>query len=157
VTEDDVRKAILETLGDIVTGTEAARSPLRVNDRLDLHQHSGGSLWIGVVVRDGRLAAGLSSGRMEVCMKRIVLGLAVGIGFSQAAMADWQEDLVAQLLWDLDCTVALISGAMEREIEGERVIIGKVHCEDGRVFDAIRRHELDDFEVTQCTTDEQAC
>jgi hypothetical protein len=94
---------------------------------------------------------------MEVCMTRIVLGLAVAIGFSQVAMAQWDEDLSAQLLWELDCTVTLISGAIEREIDGERVIIAKAHCEDGRVFDAIRRHELDDFELTECRTDEQAC
>jgi hypothetical protein len=79
------------------------------------------------------------------------------MSFSQVAMAEWEEDLAAQLLWHLDCTVTLVRGVMEREIEGERVIIAKARCQDGRVFDAIRRHELDDFELTQCRTDEQAC
>ena len=27
-------------------------------------------------------------------------------------MADWEEDLAAQLLWDLDCTVTVIGGRL---------------------------------------------
>ena len=90
-------------------------------------------------------------------MKRVALGLAFAMCLARVAMADWEEDLVAQLLWDLDCTVTLISGAIEREIEGELVIIAKAHCEDGRVFDAVRRHEFEGFELNECRTDEQAC
>jgi hypothetical protein len=89
-----------------------------VSDRLDLQQHSGESLWIEAVVRESRLAAGLSSERLEVCMKPLVLGLAVGIGFSQVAMADWEEDLAAQLLWDLDCTVTVIGGRLSARSKG---------------------------------------
>jgi hypothetical protein len=94
---------------------------------------------------------------MEACMKRVVLGLVFGMCLSKVAMADWEEELAARLLWDLNCTVALISGVIEREIDGELVIIAKAHCEDGRLFDAVRRHEFEDFELNECRTDEQAC
>ena len=42
-------------------------------------------------------------------------------------------------------------------IEGQLVVIAKAHCEDGRTFDAAQRHELEDFEITECTPTEQAC
>ena len=73
------------------------------------------------------------------------------------ALADWQEDLAAQLRWDHQCIVQFYSGVIERMIEGQMVVIAKAHCEDGRTFDAIQRNELEDFEITECTPTEQAC
>jgi hypothetical protein len=73
------------------------------------------------------------------------------------ALADWQEDLAAQLRWDHECVVQFYSGVIERMIEGQMVVIAKAHCEDGRTFDAIQRNELEDFEITECTPTEQAC
>ncbi|HEX2493164.1 MAG TPA: hypothetical protein VHK24_05265 [Steroidobacter sp.] len=46
---------------------------------------------------------------------------------------------------------------IERLVEDELVVIAKAHCEDGRVFDAIQRNELEDFEIHECTPTEQAC
>ena len=73
------------------------------------------------------------------------------------ALADWEEDFAAQLRWDYRCRVAYHSGVIERLVEDELVVIAKAHCEDGRVFDAIQRDELEDFEIHECTPTEQAC
>jgi hypothetical protein len=76
---------------------------------------------------------------------------------SAPALADWEEDLAAQLRWDHECLVQYYSGVIERMIEGQLVVIAKAHCEDGRTFDATQRNELEDFEITECTPTEQAC
>ena len=76
---------------------------------------------------------------------------------SAPALADWEEDLAAQLRWDHECLVQYYSGVIERMIEGQLVVIAKAHCEDGRAFDATQRNELEDFEITECTPTEQAC
>jgi len=73
------------------------------------------------------------------------------------ARADWQDDLTAQLRWDHDCKVNFYSGVIERQVEGQLVVIAKAHCEDGRVFDAIQENELEEFKINECTPKEQAC
>jgi hypothetical protein len=76
---------------------------------------------------------------------------------SSPALADWQEDLAAQLRWDHECIVRFYSGVIERMIDNQMVVIANAHCEDGRTFDATQRNELEDFEITECTPTEQAC
>lgn len=84
--------------------------------------------------------------------------LAAGLLLPAAsARADWKEDLAAQLRWDHNCLVQYYSGVIERMIEGQLLVIAKVHCEDGRTFDAVQRNELEDFEISECTPTEQAC
>lgn len=73
------------------------------------------------------------------------------------ALANWEEDLAAQLRWDYDCIVQYYSGVIERVVDGQLVVIAKAHCDDGRTFDAIQRNELEDFEITECTPSEQTC
>ena len=77
--------------------------------------------------------------------------------FSASALADWEDDLAAQLRWDHECLVQYYSGVIERMVEGQLLVIAKAHCEDGRTFDATQRNELEDFEITECTPTEQAC
>jgi hypothetical protein len=89
-------------------------------------------------------------------MKAYLLAIALLV-IALPARADWEEDLAAQLRWDYDCVVNFYSGVIERVIEGNRVIIAKAHCDDGRLFDAIQRNELEEFEITECTPTEQAC
>lgn len=86
-----------------------------------------------------------------------LLPAALLITLAQPALADWQEELAAQLRWDEDCDVAFYSGVIERTVDGQQVVVAKAHCEDGRVFDAIQRDEFQDFELNECTPDEQAC
>ena len=73
------------------------------------------------------------------------------------ALADWQDDLAAQLRWDHGCKVQYYSGVIERMIDRQLLVIAKAHCEDGRTFDAIQRDELELFEITECTPTEQGC
>lgn len=83
--------------------------------------------------------------------------VALSAGLALPAQADWREDLAAQMRWDHDCQVTIYTGTIERNVNGNLVVITKVHCDDGRVFDAIQRDELADFEVDECTPVEQAC
>ena len=82
---------------------------------------------------------------------------AIVVASVSPALADWEEDLAAQLRWDYRCRVAYYSGVIERLVEDELVVMAKAHCEDGRVFDAIQHNELEDFEIHECTPTEQAC
>jgi hypothetical protein len=83
--------------------------------------------------------------------------LAAATLLASPALANWQDDLAAQLRWDHNCLVQYYSGVIERIIDGQMVVIAKAHCEDGRTFDAIQRNELEDFEITECTPTEQTC
>jgi hypothetical protein len=85
------------------------------------------------------------------------LAAAMLLATASPALADWQDDLAAQLRWDHGCLVQYYSGVIERLIDGQMVVIAKAHCEDGRTFDAIQRNELEDFEITECTPTEQTC
>ena len=86
-----------------------------------------------------------------------LLPAAALLATSSPALADWQEDLAAQLRWDHECIVRFYSGVIERMIDNQMVVIAKAHCEDGRTFDATQRNELEGFEITECTPTEQAC
>jgi hypothetical protein len=79
------------------------------------------------------------------------------IAMAAPAQASWQDDLAAQLRWDHNCQVSFYSGVIERLVNGQQVVIAKAHCEDGRVFDAIQRNELEEFEINECTPKEQSC
>lgn len=89
-------------------------------------------------------------------MKAYLLALAF-LTLAWPAWADWEEYLAAQLRWDYDCKVEFYSGVIERVIDGNLVVIAKAHCDDGRLFDAIQRNELEEFEINECTPTEQAC
>lgn len=86
----------------------------------------------------------------------LAAALSAVLGAAPAA-ADWQEDLAAQMRWDHECQVSFFSNVIERDVDGQPVVIAKAHCEDGRVFDAIQRNAFEDFEVNECTPVEQAC
>ena len=89
-------------------------------------------------------------------MKLWLLALALMV-IAWPAMANWEDDLAAQLRWDHNCVVEFYSGVIERLVEGNLVVIAKAHCEDGRTFDAIQNNELEEFEINECTPTEQAC
>jgi hypothetical protein len=85
------------------------------------------------------------------------LAVAALLAAASPALANWQDDLAAQLRWDHEYLVQYYSGVIERMVDGQLLVIAKAHCEDGRTFDAIQRDELEDFEITECTPTEQAC
>ena len=86
-----------------------------------------------------------------------LLPAAALLAMTSPALANWQDDLAAQLRWDHECLVEYYSGVIERMVDGQLLVIAKAHCEDGRTFDATQRDELEDFEIKECTPTEQAC
>ena len=82
-------------------------------------------------------------------MKAYLPALAL-LAITWSAQADWEEDLAAQLRWDYECKVEFYSGVIERVIDGNLVVIG-------RLFDAIQHNEVEEFEINECTPAEQAC
>jgi hypothetical protein len=93
----------------------------------------------------------------EAITMRIPLAALLLLATAGPALADWQEDLAAQLRWDHECEVAFYSGVIERLVDGHQVVIAKAHCKDGRAFDAMQRDEFEDFQITECDTDGQSC
>ena len=69
---------------------------------------------------------------------------------SGAAAADWHEELARQIENDESCKVNFVSHVVEREVDGKRLIMAKVHCEDKRAFDAIRASDDHAFEFKAC-------
>ena len=75
-----------------------------------------------------------------------------------AASADWAEDLTFQIKDEVGCEVTMISQVVDRMVDGKRVVMAKVHCEDKRTFDAFRGEEFADFKFNECEPPEQkAC
>jgi hypothetical protein len=77
--------------------------------------------------------------------------LATGGAIAAApARAAWQEDLAAEIELQRSCKVAYLSHVVERTVDGKRLVMAKAHCEDRRVFDAMRPDELEPFRFNEC-------
>ena len=76
-----------------------------------------------------------------------------------AAQSGWEQDLTAELELTRQCEVSYLSHVVERTIDGRKVVMAKAHCEDGRVFDAMRPDELEPFQLSECqpATGTQGC
>lgn len=96
------------------------------------------------------------------------LGLALGLvaGLAAATMPalpsraedEWQKQLTDQMLHQYDCEVAFFSQVAEREVNGDTVVLAKVHCIDKRTFDAYRNSSFKPFEVHPCENpDNRVC
>lgn len=68
-------------------------------------------------------------------------------GYARGA---WQDDLAAEIRVSHGCSVAYLTQVVERTVDGRQVIFAKVHCEDGRVFDATRTGSLEPFDFKEC-------
>ncbi|MDX6749719.1 hypothetical protein SH611_07880 [Geminicoccaceae bacterium 1502E] len=93
-------------------------------------------------------------------MQRALLllsGVLLAIVQTPQAAADWPEELAAEILMVEDCVVAFLSNVEEREADGRRTVMAKVHCEDQRVFDAWREDPLLAFRFNECTEAVTAC
>ncbi|MCS6780040.1 MAG: hypothetical protein NZ555_10105 [Geminicoccaceae bacterium] len=86
----------------------------------------------------------------------LAIGLVLEAG---SACAAWQDDLAAEIRVSRGCSVAYLSQVVERTVDGRQVIFAKVHCEDGRVFDATRTGSLEPFDFKECqpAREPQAC
>ena len=71
---------------------------------------------------------------------------------------EWQEELTEQVLREYDCEVAFLSQVAERTVNGELVVLAKVHCVDKRTFDAYRDKAFQPFEIRPCENpDNRVC
>ena len=83
--------------------------------------------------------------------------LALSFAFWAAvAVAAWQQELGEQMRLEHDCTVGFLSQVTEREHGRVLVVFAKVHCEDGRTFDASRTSADEPFVVKACPSKESS-
>ena len=81
------------------------------------------------------------------------LGLLVAVaGWAQA---DWQAELADEILIMEDCEVSFLTQVIERTLDGREVILAKVHCVDGRTFDASRDDTFAAFSFAICEAEEE--
>jgi hypothetical protein len=66
------------------------------------------------------------------------------------AQEGWQTDLANEILIMEDCEVSFLTQVIERVIDGRSVVIAKVHCTDGRTFDALREDSFAAFDFSIC-------
>jgi hypothetical protein len=96
--------------------------------------------------------------RLFACLAAAAaLGLVAGtVGHAQS---DWQSELADEILIMEDCEVSFLTQVIEREIDGREVILAKVHCADGRTFDASRndRFAAFDFSICEPESEPAAC
>ena len=90
----------------------------------------------------------MKSLRLQGCM---ALSLLVTAALAAPALAGWEEELAEQIEYEHDCKAAFLGRMIERTVEGHKVARAKVHCEDGRSFDAFRPDEPDLFQFTETT------
>ena len=96
---------------------------------------------------------------------RVVSSVAVLLWLLAAAVAplpavaqEWQVQLTDQMLRDYDCEVAFFSQVGERMVNGDQVVLAKVHCVDKRTFDAYRDSAFEAFEIHPCENpDNRVC
>ena len=77
----------------------------------------------------------------------LVLGLTLGAAQAQSG---WELDLSLQIEEDLGCKVAFLSHVVDRTVEGQHIVMAKVHCQDKRSFDAYRDDDFDLFDFRPC-------
>jgi hypothetical protein len=89
----------------------------------------------------------------------VALFLAGAAPLPAMAQSGWEQDLAAELELAEQCAVSYLSHVVERTIDGRQVVMAKAHCEDGRVFDALRPDELEPFRLSACepATGTQGC
>ena len=78
---------------------------------------------------------------------RVISSIAVLLWLLAAAVAplpavaqEWQAQLTEQMLRDYDCEVAFFSQVGERMVNGDQVVLAKVHCIDKRAFESFELH-----------------
>ncbi len=84
-------------------------------------------------------------------VKCLALSLLVTAALAAPALAGWEEELAEQIEYEHDCKVGFLSRITERTVEGHKVVRAKVHCDEGRSFDAFRPDGSDLFQFTETT------
>ena len=71
------------------------------------------------------------------------------------AQTDWQAELADEILIMEDCEVSFLTQVIERTLDGREVILAKVHCVDGRTYDASREDSFAAFSFSICEAEEE--
>jgi len=88
----------------------------------------------------------------------LVMALAVAPFPLCAQEPEWQPQLAEQMLREYDCEVAFLSQVAERTVNGDLIVLAKVHCIDKRSFDAYRDSAFEPFEIHPCENpDNRVC
>ena len=97
--------------------------------------------------------------RQTIPVIALLSALAIGTAAGNPAQEEgWQSVLSANIEFEHGCEVAYLSHVVEREVDGDLMVMAKVHCVDQRAFDAIRMRSADAFEFKECTQREkQSC
>jgi hypothetical protein len=87
-------------------------------------------------------------------MRTLVLALSTAMlavpGWVQSG---WEADLTTEIDLAQGCKVAYLSHVVEHEVDCKRLVMAKAHCEDQRVFDAMRPDDLEAFRFNECEPD----
>lgn len=92
--------------------------------------------------------------RIRAATIAALLGLLTAPAAPALAQQDWQGDLANEILLMEDCEVSFLTQVVERDLDGRSVILAKVHCVDGRTFDASRDDSFAAFEFRACEPEE---
>jgi hypothetical protein len=97
-----------------------------------------------------RFGAGLS-GWLAAAVLATIPGLV-------AAQSGWEVDLAAEIDLAKGCKIAFLSHVVERKVDNKDLVMAKAHCEDRRVFDAMRPDAFEPFRFNECQADSaQSC
>lgn len=84
-----------------------------------------------------------------------IITATIAVVAASPARAGWQDDLAAEIGMAQGCRVAFLSHVVERTVAGKQLVMVKVHCEDQRVFDALRPDAYEPFSFTACQPESQ--
>ena len=80
----------------------------------------------------------------------IAAAILVQIPIAWATGDNWKQQLNDQMLAEKECTVQYLTNVHETELAGQASISTRVHCADGRNFDAVRLGDSTRFDVKDC-------
>ena len=66
------------------------------------------------------------------------------------AQSGWENELALEIEIAQKCKVAFLSHVVERTVDGRQLVMAKAHCEDQRVFDAVRQEQAEPFRFSEC-------
>lgn len=88
----------------------------------------------------------------------LLLALGLIVAAAAPARATWEEELSEQVREEFGCVVSFLSQVVDRTVDGRRIVMARIHCEDKRTFDAYRDDDMAPFEIKTCEKpDAEAC
>jgi hypothetical protein len=87
-------------------------------------------------------------------MKSMVVALTLAMTTAPVwAQSGWEADLAVEIDLAVGCKLAYLSHIVERQVDGKQLVMAKAHCEDQRVFDAMRPDAFEAFRFNECEAD----